>query len=55
MAKKKEKKSQSSRVIVSNVQVQQKNDVQTRYHQDLSRYHAQIERTRQVFQSGEAA
>lgn len=55
MAKKKEKKSQSSRVTTNSVQSEQKNDVQTRYHQDLSRYQAQIEKTRQVFESAEAA
>jgi len=52
---KKEKNSHSSRSNVPGVQPEVKNDVQTRYQQDFNRYQAQIEKTRQVFESAEAA
>ncbi len=53
--KKKEKNLHSSRNKVAGTQTETKNDVQTRYQQDFNRYQAQIEKTRQVFESAEVA
>lgn len=53
--KKKENKSYARGANLPNAQSEQKDDVQSRYQQDFNRYQAQIERTRRVFESAEAA
>lgn len=52
---KKEKKSYSLGAKLPSAQSEQQDDVQSRYQQDFSRYQAQIEKTRRVFESSEAA
>ncbi|MFA6207949.1 MAG: hypothetical protein WCT03_10090 [Candidatus Obscuribacterales bacterium] len=53
--KKKENKSYALGAQLPCAQSEQKDDVQSRYQQDFSRYQAQIERTRRVFEGSEAA
>jgi hypothetical protein len=51
----KENKSYSLGTNLPNAQPEQKDDVQSRYQQDFNRYQAQIEKTRRVFESSDAA
>ncbi|CAN5174083.1 hypothetical protein BH11CYA1_BH11CYA1_11410 [soil metagenome] len=53
--KKKENKSYSLGAKLPSAQPEQQDDVQSRYQQDFSRYQAQIEKTRRVFEGAEAA
>ena len=52
---KKENKSYARGANLPKAQPEQKDDVQSRYQQDFNRYQAQIEKTRRVFESSEAA